>query len=75
MDLVQTRTPELEQDAHDSEGPEDQNRRKTLGRLTVVDTRAKVGQVQANEDNMRETEIFRAALKAYLEKCSRDAGS
>ena len=43
MDLVQTRTPELEQDAHDSEGPEDQNRRKTLGRFILADTKSRPG--------------------------------
>ena len=30
MDLEQTRTLELEQDAHDPEGSEDRNRRMTL---------------------------------------------
>lgn len=30
MDLEQTQTLELEQDAHDLEGPEDRNQRKTL---------------------------------------------
>lgn len=36
MDLVQTRILELEQDAHGSAGPEDRNRRKTLGRLALA---------------------------------------
>ena len=61
MDLGQTRSLELEQDAHDSEAREDRNRRKTSGRLALTDTR--VGQVQENEGNMREREILSAALK------------
>lgn len=61
MDLGQTRSLELEQDAHDYEAREDRNRRKTSGRSALTDTR--VGQVQENEGNMREREILSAALK------------
>ena len=43
MDLEQTQSLEREQDAHDSEGPEDQNRRKTSGRLAFSNTKSRLG--------------------------------
>lgn len=62
MDLEQTRTPELEQDAHDPEGHGDRNRRKTFDFRTPHQTRKAV-QVQVIEGNMRQGEAFSAGLE------------